>query len=86
MTVKIAFVVLIVAAVFVTASSHQSDPPADASDETRWEQGMHEVDGVLQEGLTQESHDVLADGFSESAGFLKGTAGGVGEQLDGISE
>lgn len=86
MKVKIAFVVLIVAAVFVTASSRQSDPPADASDETRWEQGLSEVDGILQEGFTQESHDALADGFSDSAGFLKGTAGGVGEQLNGISE
>jgi hypothetical protein len=84
--IKIAFVVLIVAAVFVAADSQQSDTPADASAQTEWERGLHEVDGVLQEGLGEDSHHALADGFSESAGFLKGAAGGVGEHLNGISE
>lgn len=86
MKVKIAFIMMIAVAVFVAAESNDSDSAASTSDTSTWERPLHKVDGLLQEGLTEESHRALADSFSDSTGFLRGVGDGVSERLRRASD
>jgi hypothetical protein len=83
---KLAFIVLIAGAVFVTANAHSSDTAASASNAPAWERPLHKVDGFLQEGLGEDSHRALAGTFSDSAGFLRDVGGNVSNRLQGDSE
>ena len=70
----IAGAALAIAAVFALQGG--SDETARGQD-SQLEQSVHRVDGVLQKGLSQETHDKLAKQADSSAEWLRGLSASV---------
>ena len=66
----------------VVALSDGGDTRASSSQDTPWEQGMARVDGVLQHGLSKDTHDEFAVKAKEGAIWLQG----FGEDLKAATE
>jgi hypothetical protein len=62
----------------VVALQGGSEEPAHSQD-SQLEQGMNRVDGVLQHGLGEDTHDAIAKQADSSAEWLRGFGESVQE-------
>lgn len=73
MPTKFAVALVVAVALFVVVGNRQENKPADEATSSVG-QGLEQVDSVLQQGLSGDTHgkisDSLSNSFSESAKFL----------------
>jgi hypothetical protein len=65
----------------VVALSGGNEDPAHSQD-SQLQQGMHRVDGVLQQGLSKDTHDEIAAKAKDSAIWLQGFGESVKEATE----
>jgi hypothetical protein len=49
---------------------------------TPWEEGAHQVDSYLQEGLSRSTHNAISKGASEYAGWADGLKNDLNGAVD----